>query len=115
MKYLDNEKGWIKPLLSICILVVVIYSGLQFGMPYYRYSAFKSEATEIARGATGDPKRIKEDVYASAKSFKVPVEQDDITVEKEGSKVHVQTSWSVKVDIFGVYQRTLNFNVDVEE
>jgi hypothetical protein len=117
MKHFNNENGWIKPLLSIGILVVIVYSGIQFGMPYYRYSAFKSDATDIARtaSATRDLPRVKEDVYAAARSYDIPVEQDDIKIEKNGDKIHVQTSWSVKVDIFGVYQRTLDFNVDVEE
>ncbi len=116
MKYLHNERGWIKPLLSICILVVAVYTGLKFGMPYYRYSAFKSEATDIAltAGATGDLNRVRKDIYASAQSYNIPIKQDDITVERDGNNIHVQTSWSVQVDIFGVYQRTLDFNVDIE-
>lgn len=117
MKYLNNEKGWIKPLLSIGILVVIVYAGIQFGIPYYRYSAFESDAINIARTATAmrDLTRVKEDVYAAARSYNIPIGENDLTVEKAGSKVRVQTSWSVKVDIFGVYQRTLDFNVDIEE
>lgn len=115
MKLLRNENGWIRPLLTIGILVVAVYAGVQFGMPYYRYSAFKDEAKEIARTTAGDVKRVKEDVYASAKGFKVPVEENDISVEKKDSKLRIQTSWSEKVDIFGLYQRTLDFSVDIEE
>jgi hypothetical protein len=117
MKYLNNENGWIKPLLSIGILVVIVYSGIQFGIPYYRYSAFKSDATDIARTATAtrDMTRVKEDVYAAARSYDIPIGKNDLTVEKSENRIHVQTSWSVKIDIFGVYERTLDFNVDIEE
>lgn len=119
MKHINNEKGWIKPLLSIAVLGFCVYVGIQFGVPYYRYSAFKSDAREIARttGAVGGDviRKVKEEVYASAKDFKIPVQESDIAVEKRGERVMIRTSWSVDVDILGLYQRTLEFNVDIED
>ncbi len=114
MRHLCNEDGWIKPLLTIGILVLAVYSGYQFGIPYYRHSAFKSEAKEIAR-ISSDLKKVKEDVYAAAVETNVPVEKDDILVEKKDEKIHIKTSWSQTIDIFGVYQKTVDFDVDVVE
>ncbi len=115
MKHLRNENGWIKPLLTIAILGLAVYSGLEFGMPYYRQSALKSEAKEIARSSQGDLKKVKEDVLSSATTLKVPVGENDIVVEKRDSKIHIQASWSQTVDILGLYQKTLDFSVDVTE
>lgn len=115
MRYLRNEDGWIKPLLIMGIVVLAAYSGLQFGRPYYRHSLFENEAKEIARISSGDLKKAKEDVYSSALGFKVPVEENDIIVEKRGNKIHIQTSWSQQIDILGLYQKTVDFSVDVEE
>jgi hypothetical protein len=115
MRHIRNENGWIKPLLVIGILVLAAYSGVQFGTPYYRHSAFENDVKDIARTSSGDLKKAKEDVYASATEYKVPIGEDDIVVEKRGNKIHIQTSWSQTIDILGLYQKTVDFNVDVEE
>lgn len=115
MRHLRNEDGWIKPLLTVGVLVLAVYSGFQFGIPYYRHSVFENDAKEIARSSSGDLKKVKEDVYSSAQGFKIPVEENDIIVEKRGNKIHIQASWSHQIDILGVYQKTVDFNVDVEE
>ncbi|HWR57540.1 MAG TPA: hypothetical protein VN328_01515 [Thermodesulfovibrionales bacterium] len=115
MRHICNEDGWIKPLFTMSILVLAVYSGFQFGMPYYRHSAFQNEAKAIARVSSGDLNKVKEDVYASAREFKVPIEEKDLKVEKIGGRIRIRTSWSQEIDILGLYQKTLDFSVDVEE
>lgn len=115
MRRLFNRDGFIKPLITIGILAAVIYSAVQFGMPYYRYSAFKSEAGAISRLELGDAEKIRSEVYKAAKSFKLPLEEEDIIVTKKTNTVSVRTAWSVTVDLFGLYERKLDFKVDIEE
>lgn len=115
MKGVLNKRGFIKPILCLLILAFLIYVGFQFGIPYYRYSAFKDEVKELARVGLGNTEKIKTDVYEAAKSLKIPVEKEDIAVTKRGELVRVQTSWSVTVDLLGLYQREINFRIDVEE
>ncbi len=115
MKYLSNQDGWIKPVLTIAILLFLAYSGYQFGIPYYRHSAFKDETVAIARISQGDLKKVSEDVYAAAVESKIPIQENDIIVEKRGNKIHIKTSWSQTIDILGFYQKTVDFDVDVEE
>ncbi len=115
MRHIRNQNGWIKPVFIIGILALAVYSGIQFGVPYYRYSAFKNEVTDIARISQGDLKKVREDVYTSAVQYKVPVGEDDILIEKKDNKIHIRTSWSHTVDILGFYQKRVDFNVDIEE
>ena len=115
MRYLRNRDGFIKPLLIMGIIALVIYVGLQFGMPYYRYQAFKSDAAEAARLSIGSAEQVKAEVYKSAKSHQLPLEEEDITVIKKVNTVRVEASWSTTVDIFGIYQKTFNYTVNVEE
>jgi hypothetical protein len=115
MRHLRNRDGFIKPLLVIAIMAFLIYSGIQFGIPYYRYSAFKNEAKEIARLELGQVEKTRAQIYEAAQSQKIPIEAEDIQITKKTHTTRVQTSWSVDVDIFGLYHRTLNFTVDVEE
>ncbi len=115
MKHLSDNGGFIKPLLVIAILIALGYSGFQFGMPYYKYSAFKNEVKEITRVSLGDAAKAKAEVYQAAKEFKIPIEEQDIQVTAKEKTVRVQTSWSTTVDLLGLYQKELQFVVDVED
>ena len=104
-----------KSLLILAVLALCVYAGLQFGTPYYRYSVFKSDAKEIARVGLGDVKRTKTMLFDRVKELKLPIEEDDISVVVTDKRVLVKTSWSETVDLFGIYQKELNFSIDIEE
>jgi hypothetical protein len=115
MRHLRSRAGFIKPLLTIIILVLAGYVGIEFGIPYYRYSSFKSEATAIARLELGSVDKTRTQIYQAAQELKLPIEEKDIVVTRKLHTVRVQTSWSSTVDIFGLYQKTLDFTIDLEE
>jgi hypothetical protein len=115
VKELRNERGVVKVVLILALLVFCVYAGLQFGTPYYRYSAFKSDAKEIARIGLGDVARTKTMLFERAKELKLPLEEEDISVKVTDKTVRINTSWSETVDLLGVYQKELNFTVDIEE
>jgi hypothetical protein len=115
MRRFRNRDGFIKPILIIVVLLLAAYAGLELAVPYYRYSAFKSDVKEITRIGLGNVEKTKAQVYEAAQEYKIPVEEDDIVVTKKMNTMRVQTSWSATVDIFGIYQKTFNFSVDVEE
>lgn len=115
MSYLRNRDGFIKPLLIIAILVAGVYAGTEFGVPHYHYESFKSDAKEIARVASGPAERIRSQVFESAQEHKIPIEEKDILVIRKDKSVQIQAEWSVTVDLMGLYQKTFDFRVDVEE
>ena len=114
LKVLGNERGYIKLIFTTALIVFLIYAGIQFGMPYYRYSAFKSDVTEMARISLGDVNKTKSEVFQRAQELKIPIDEDDIVIDKKKNTVRVKTSWSETVDLLGVYRKTLDFEVDVE-
>lgn len=115
MRYLNKENGSVKPVLCLVILALAVYSGFQFGMPYYKYSAFNSEVKDITRLAAIDAEKVRFNVLAASRSLRIPIEEKDITIIKKDSTVRVKASWTVTVDILGLYQKALYFKVDVEE
>ena len=115
MRYLQDRDGAIKPLLCIALLVISGYIGYQFAIPYYKYSAFKNETKEITRLGLGSVEKTRAEIYEAAKSFKIPIEEQDIKITPQTNNVRVQIAWSVVVDLFGQYQKTLNFKIDLEE
>lgn len=114
MNLIKNEKGFIKFLVIIAIFVVCVYSGYKFAVPYYKYSAFKSEVKEILRIYTGDVERTKSQIYQKVDELNIPLNKEDINFEQVDKNLIVQASWSETVDLFGIYQHTLNFNIDLK-
>jgi hypothetical protein len=115
VKVVGNEKGFIKFVFFMLVLVFIIYAGLKFGMPYYRYSAFKSDVKELARISIGDVEKTRAQIFERAVELKIPLEEKSIEVTKTEKTVRVRTAWSETVDMLGVYQKKLNFRVEVEE
>lgn len=116
MNELRNEKGVVKVLIVLALLGLSVYVGLKFGATYYRYSAFKSDAKEIARVGLGDVSRTRTMLFERAQELKLPIQsEEDINVEVVNKAVHISTSWSETVELFGAYQKELNFTVDIEE
>lgn len=114
MRRLCNREGFIKPLLTIVILAAAFYAGFQFAVPYYHYESFKSDVKELALIGLGDINKVKANVLQAAEENRIPIEEGDIIVTKKLNTVRVQTSWSETVDILGLYQKTLDFRIDVE-
>ena len=114
-KVLGNENGFIKFIFVILVLASLVYTGLKFGMLYYRYSAFKSDAKELARISIGDTEKTRAQIFERAQELKLPFDENDIKVAKTAKGIRVRASWSETVDLLGLYQKEFNFAVDEEE
>jgi hypothetical protein len=114
VKLLDNERGFIKFIFVILILASIAYVGLKFGIPYYKYSAFKTDAKELARISIGNTEKTRSQIYERVQELKLPLEENNIEVTRTLNGVRVQASWSETVDLLGLYQKKINFSVDEE-
>lgn len=111
---LNNEDGFFKFAFVTALIAFAIYAGLQFGMPQYRYSTLKTNAKELARISV-DIEKTRAQIAESAVELKVPITEKDIEVARENNLVTVKASWSETVDILGLYQKKLIFNLDIRE
>jgi len=50
-----------------------------------------------------------------AQELKLPIGEEDISVNVTNKTVLINTSWAETVDFFGVYQKELDFSVNIEE
>ena len=112
---MKDQSGGIKPYICILLLIVSVYLGYKFSIPYYRYYALKSEARNIARLELASPARYRKQIYDKAKALKIPIEPSDISVTVRRDSVEISTSWQEEVDLMGYYTVVLDFNLDVEE
>jgi hypothetical protein len=105
-----------KGIFWLLFLVLLVYLGFKFGVPYYRYLAFKSDTKEIARISVDvrDDEQIRNRIFERAQELKIPIEKDDIEISRTDRVLRVRTSWFEVVDIYGIYQKTLTFSIDTE-
>jgi len=105
-----------RKIIWLLILSFLVYSGIKFGMPYYRYVAFKSEVKEMTKVSVGlKDEEIKNRVFERAQELKIPIQRDDIELFTTEKMVQIRTSWFEVVDILGLYRKTLIFSVDSTE
>ena len=110
-----NEKGSIKPIICIILLIASVYVGYKFSLPYYRYYALKSETKSVARLSFEGPDRYRTLVYEKALTLNIPIKPSDIQVVASKRRVQISTSWSEEVDLLGYYQVPLKFELFVEQ
>lgn len=107
---------FMKKLIYITVFVFVVYSGIQFGMPYYRYYAFKTDAADIVRFRYSDRNAIedlKSKMLERAQEIGVPISKNHIKAHRTETGYWAEIKWQETVDILGQYQKTLYFKVEV--
>ena len=112
---LNNENGFFKFAFITALIAFAMYAGIQFGMPQYRYSTLKTDATEFARISVGNLEKTRAQIAERAEELKIPITEKDIEVVSEGNLIRIRASWSETVDILGLYQKKIVFNLDIRE
>ena len=111
-----SEQGFIKGILWLLILVAIVYIGISFGKPYYRYNTLRSHTKDILSSELGQVKLIKEQILAEAVELKVPLSEEHLDVSINGNKiVKVKGTWSETVNFWDYYSKKIDFELDVEQ
>ncbi len=105
---------WINRLICLGVFGGAVYAAYIFGMPYYRFYALKSDVKDIARfeftvGQGGKDKALIEEILKRAAELGVPLTEANIALTEKTLTVR----WSKTADLLGIYQRRLDFTVDV--
>jgi len=113
---LNNEKGFFKFVFVLGLIAFLMYAGFQIGMPFYRYTSFRTDAEQIARiSIAGDIDKTRAQIFERAQELNIPLKEEDIEVMKTTRGMRVKTAWAEEVDLLGIYQKTFDFTIDVEE
>lgn len=103
----------IKKIIVVLVIGLIIYAGIQFGLPQYHYYAFKSDLDELARITNLRPKELREEVMKSARDYNVPLNSKKLIITRNGGN-RIQASWSETVNLFNLYEKTFHFSVDAK-
>ena len=106
-----GEKGLVKGIFIILVLVAVAFLLMSYGKPYYRYYVFGSHTRDILRLEIGNVETIKANIMVEARELTVPLDEENLEVVRDLKIVKVKASWTDTVDFWGYYQTKMNFSM----
>jgi hypothetical protein len=91
----------------------IIYIGILFGTPQYRYHAFKSDIEELSVLQNMQLKEIREEVKEAIDYYGVPIKMSSVLVEKlPNYQYRIKVSWKETVNLLDFYEKTYQFSID---
>jgi hypothetical protein len=112
MKKSLGEKGFIRGLLGLFLLVALVYALVIFSRPYYRYYALGSHTRDFLKTDIGDIAAIRKNVMKDAGEIGVPLDDADLSVTIDKKIVKIKASWTDTVDVLGFYQKSMDFEME---
>ena len=109
-----GDRGLVKGVLLLCILVAVVFVGISFAKPYYRYYTLGSHTRDFLKTDIGDIEAIRKNVMKDAEELKVPLDEKDLEVVVVNKIIKVKATWSETVDFWGYYQKKIDFAMEEE-
>lgn len=109
-----GDRGSVKGLFCLSVLVAIVFVGISFAKPYYRYYTLGSHTRDFLKTEIGNIDKIRQNVMSDAEELKVPLDEEDLEVVKEGKIIKIKATWSETVDFWGYYQKKIDFVMEEE-
>ena len=109
-----GEKGLVKGIFTILVLVFVAFLLISYGKPYYRSYVLGSHTRDILRSEIGTLDTIKTTIMEEAKELNVPLNEENLEVVRDIRVIKVNASWTDTVDFWGYYETKLDFSMNEE-
>jgi hypothetical protein len=109
-----DEKGLIRGILYIALLIVIIFIAISFMAPYYRYYTLGSHTRDYLKSEITNLPMIEERVMTDAIELGIPLDAKNIEVTQVKKIIKVKAKWSETVDFWGYYQKTFHFTMNEE-
>lgn len=109
-----GDRGFFKGFFCLLILVAVVFVGISFGKPYYRYYTLGSHTRDFLKSDVGDVIAIRKNIMENAAELKVPLDEKNLEVVVVDKIIKVKATWSETVDFRGYYQKKIDFVMEEE-
>ena len=109
-----GDRGSVMGFFWLIILVAVVFVGISFGKPYYRYYRLGSDTRDFLKSDVGNTDIIKKNIMDNAAELKVPLDEENLEVVEVQKVIKVKATWSETVDFWGYYQKKFDFVMEEE-
>lgn len=104
--------SYFKRLFCLAAFGILVYSGVQYAKPWYRYILLKSAVSDMVKFPAQDADTLKAEILTKAEKYNVPLPPGNLMVTGQQYHYKAAASWTDSVDIFGLYHRDLAFSFD---
>ncbi len=114
MKGRMGREGSITTWLLLLVFIAVVFVGISFGKPYFRYNTLRSHTKDILSSEISSLPAIREQVLQEAKELNVPLQDENLEVTQVNKIIKVKATWSETVNFWDYYKKQLDFVMEVE-
>lgn len=116
---MDREGGgfFTKVLLWILVLGLLLYSGINLGIPWLNYYSFKDRLKEISLyEASGTAEKNMKTIMEAAEEKGVLLDEKNVKIERTGKRLAIKAEWDHEVQLFGGrITKVWHFSVDTSK
>lgn len=111
-----GRRGFVKLIITLLLLVGIVFVGMSFGKPYYRFNTLRSHTKDILLQDIGNVDLIKKKIMEDAAELNVPLEEGnlEVVIIPTTKMTKVKATWSEVVDFWGYYQKKFDFVMETE-
>jgi hypothetical protein len=109
-----GEKGLIKGIFIVLVLVAAAFLLISYGTPYYRYYVLGSHTRDILKSEIGRIETIRTKIMEEANELNVPLDEENLEVVLDKKIIRVNATWTDTVDFWGYYQTKIDFSINEE-
>jgi hypothetical protein len=109
-----GEKGLIKGIFIVLLIVAAVFLLIAYGTPYYRYYTLSSHTRDILKSEIGNIDIIRTKILEEKKELNVPLDEENLEVTLDKKIIRVKASWTDTVDFWGYYQTKIDFSINEE-
>jgi hypothetical protein len=109
-----GQKGFIKGIIGLFLLIALILAGTTFARPYYRYYSLGSHTRDFLRTEIGNVETIRKNIMKDAAELDVPLNEKDVSISVVQKIIKVKATWTDTVDLWGFYQTSVDFVMEEE-
>lgn len=97
------------------VLAALVYLGIMFGMPQFRYHAYKSDSKDIINYHISRADELRAKFLERGLERGIPMSADNIYIERYEKGFGATIQWSETVNIFDQYKKRYDFSISVGE
>lgn len=104
-----------KTLIKLVVAVVLINAAYRAGSVFLKYYQFKDEIEQMILFGQGEPvPQLKSDIVQEAAKRGVPLDEDNVMVNRDGGRTVADLSYADTVELFPRFIYPVNFSFTAE-
>jgi hypothetical protein len=105
----------LKTIIKVLIAAAILNAAVRGGMAAFTYYQFKDRTEQLVIfGAQSTPQELQNQILETAAELDVPIDPENVTVERDGTRTRADASYVQPVEFFPNYTYPINFAFHVE-